>query len=299
MRLPILLFACLAVHAETVSLTYLGTAGWQIASGKTVILVDPYFTRAKYNSPNDAVDPDDPRPLVNNNSIVESDAAAIDAHIQRADYIFLTHSHPDHALDMPYIAKKTGAKVVGTESSANLARAYAIPEKQIQVVKGGEELKFDGFSVRIIPSLHGIFRKGQTPGPPPLIPAGLKAPLRFGQHQEGGTLTYLFTIGGHRIILFGSMNFIESEVAGLRPDIAMIGAMPERNNIDDYTPRLMKAFGDPPLVLPTHWDRFNVPHTVSQAPAVKRLQSFLDEIHAVSPRTRVIVPEYFQPIAVP
>jgi hypothetical protein len=79
----------------------------------------------------------------------------------------------------------------------------------------------------------------------------------------------------------------------------MIGAMPERNNIEDYTPRLMKALGNPPLVLPTHWDRFNVPHSVSQAPAVRRLQSFLDEIRAASPRTRVIVPEYFKPIAVP
>jgi L-ascorbate metabolism protein UlaG (beta-lactamase superfamily) len=299
MRLPILLLVCFVLRAESVSLTYLGTAGWQITSGKTVILVDPYFTRAKYTSPNDAVDPDDPRPLVNNNSIVESDAAAIDAHIDRADYLFLTHTHPDHALDMPYIAKKTGAKVIGTESSANVARAYDVPEKQIQVVKGGEELKLDGFSVCVIRSLHGIFRKGQTPGPPPLIPAGLKAPLRFAQHQEGGTLAYLFTIGGHRIILFGSMNYIESEVSGLRPDVAMIGAMPERNNIEDYTPRLMKALGNPPLVLPTHWDRFNVPHSVSQAPAVRRLQSFLDEIRAASPRTRVIVPEYFKPIAVP
>src|SRR4051812_21844239 len=161
MRLPIVLLACLALHAESVTLTYLGTAGWQIASGKTVILVDPYFTRAKYTSPNDAVDPDDPRPLVNNNSIVESDAAAIDAHIEHADFLFLTHTHPDHALDMPYIAKKTGAKVIGTESSANVARAYDIPEKQIQVVKGGEELKVDGFSVRVLRSLHGVFRKGQ------------------------------------------------------------------------------------------------------------------------------------------
>ena len=298
-RVCLALLVAAVLRADSVSFTYLGTAGWRIASGKTVILVDPYLTRAKYPSPNDDVAKDDPRPLVNVNSIVEPDQAVIDAHIDRADVILLTHTHPDHSLDMPYIARKTGALVIGTESTANVARAYSVPENRIHVVKGGETLPFDGFSVRVIRSVHGIFRKpepGAKPPVPPLVPAGVRAPLRFGQHVEGGTLAYLIEIGGHRIILFGSMNYIESELVGLRPDIALIGAMPERNNIEDYTPRLMKVLGNPPVVLPTHWDRFNVGYDVSQEPAVRRLQPFLEEIQAVSPNTRVIVPEYFKPI---
>src|SRR5581483_11365644 len=106
------------------------------------ILIDPYFTRVKSRSPNDDVSPDDPRPLVDANSIVESDTAVIDAHITRADFIFLTHTHPDHSLDMPYIARKTGARVIGTESTANIARAEGVPESQIRIVKGGDELHF-------------------------------------------------------------------------------------------------------------------------------------------------------------
>jgi len=92
------------------------------------------------------------------------------------------------------------------------------------------------------------------------------------------------------------MNYIEDELIGVRPDVAVIGAMPERNNIENYTPRLMRVLGNPPVVIPTHWDRFNVPYSVSQEPAVRRLQSFLDEIKSASPKTRVIVPEYFKPI---
>jgi L-ascorbate metabolism protein UlaG (beta-lactamase superfamily) len=299
--LPLLWIAAVA-HAQPVQLTYLGTAGWQIANGQTVILIDPYLTRAKANSPNDAVSPDDTRPLVTGNSIVEPDTAVIDAHIQRANYIFLTHTHPDHSLDMPYIARKTGALVVGTVSTANLARVSGVPEAQIKPVKGGDELKFEGFSVRVISSLHGIFRRPdpsapKTPQAPPLFPADAKPPIRFGQHVEGGTLAYLIRISGHQIIIFGSMNYIESEVTGLRPDVALIGAMPERQNIDDYTPRLLRALGNPPVVLPTHWDRFNVPYSVSQQPAVDRLQSFIAEVKAASPNTRVIVPEYFKPIS--
>ena len=301
-KLLAILLLPLAVDAAALYLTYLGTAGWEIGDGTATILVDPYFTRPKFNTPNDAVSPDDPRPTVTAASVVEPDTAVIDAHVRRADVILITHTHPDHALDMPYIAKKTGAVVVGTESTNNLARASGVPEKQLRAVKGGEDLEFAGFSVRVIRSVHGIFQRPQGPPrpqrPPPLFPADARPPFRLGQYAEGGTLAYLITMAGHKLILFGSMNYIESEVDGLRPDIALIGAMPERNNIDDYTPRLMRALGNPPVVLPTHWDRFNVPHTVSQEPAVKRLQSFLDEVKVASPKTRIIVPEYFKPVTI-
>src|ERR1700679_3186243 len=162
-----LLWTASVAQAQPVQLTYLGTAGWQITTGQTVILIDPYLTRAKANSPNDAVSPSDTRHLVTGNSIVEPDTAVIDAHIQRANYIFLTHTHPDHSLDMPYIARKTGALVIGTASTANLPRGSGVPEAQIKTVQGGDELKFEGFSVRVIPSPHGIFRRPDPSKPNP------------------------------------------------------------------------------------------------------------------------------------
>lgn len=294
----------LLLAAQTdLRLTYFGTAGWEITDGKAVILVDPYFTRPKMRTPNDDVSQDDTRPLVTASSIVTPATDIIDAHIGRAEVILITHTHPDHALDMPYIAQKTGAMVIGTESTINLARASGVEDRHLKPVKGHEELKFDGFWVRVIPSVHGIFRRpqGQQNGPlrpPPAFPADAKAPFRLGQYVEGGTLAYLIGIGGHQVVLFGSMNYIEEELVGLHPDVALIGAMPERNNIDNYTARLMRVLGDPPVVLPTHWDRFNVPHSVSQQPAVDRLQSFIAEVKAASPGTRVIVPEYFKPVEI-
>ena len=38
-------------------------------------------------------------------------------HAAQVDYILTSHSHFNHCMDMPYIAKKTGATVVGTEST--------------------------------------------------------------------------------------------------------------------------------------------------------------------------------------
>lgn len=42
-----------------------------------------------------------------------------------------------------------------------------------------------------------------------------------------------------------------------------------------------------------------MPYEMSQAPAIARLQSFVDEVKRASPMTTVIVPKYFDWIAVP
>jgi hypothetical protein len=115
------------------------------------------------------------------------------------------------------------------------------------------------------------------------------------EYVQGGTLAYLIRLNGVKVLAFGSMNYIEREVEGLWPDAALIGAMPERRDIYQYTARLLRALGDPPLVLPTHWGRFNVPYSTSQKPAIERLQSFLAEVKAASPNTGVVVPETSNP----
>ena len=290
-----------------VQLKYLGTAGWEISDGKTVVLIDPYLSRLRMVIPNDDTLSTDTRPLFTRGDIARSDEATIDAHIQRADFIMITHTHLDHTLDLPYVTRKTGATVIGTASTFNFARACGVPATKLVVVRGGEDYDFGTLSVRVIPSLHGVLRRAphlsadpDAPLPPALFPADAKPPFRIGDLLiEGGTVAYLIRIGGRQILVFGSMNYIEREVEGIRPDVALVGAMPERREIYDYTGRLMRALGYPRLVLPTHWDRFNVPYEVSQEPAVQRLQSFLTEVKGASPGTRVVVPKYFEPVLVP
>lgn len=265
-----------------VTLSHLGAAGWEITDGETVLLVDPYLSRVPYDKlPGDAV--------------ITANPAIIDAHVKRADFIFLHHAHPDHILDSPYIARKTGAVVIGNESSVNILRAHGVGDDKLVPVRGGEDYQFEKFSVRVIPSLHSANSKNFIDSR--VLPRNLKMPLALQDYVEGGSMSYLIRFGGHQILTFGSMNYIEREMEGLRPDVALVGAGFSRTEIFDYAGRLMRALGFPPLVVATHWDNFFVPYEASQEDAIKqKAQPFVTEIKAASPTTRVIIPKYFEPI---
>src|SRR5260370_34162999 len=118
---------------------------------KTVFVLDPYRSENRVREHKGAgcggsAVAADGRPGYGWNDVAAPDAAVIDAHIKRADFILVTHTHFDHILDVPYIALKTHATVIGTESTQNVLRAYNVPEEQLITVRGGEDFEFGSFS---------------------------------------------------------------------------------------------------------------------------------------------------------
>ncbi|MGI9476705.1 MAG: MBL fold metallo-hydrolase [Hyphomicrobiaceae bacterium] len=283
------------------SLTHFGAAGWSITDGNTTVLLDPYLSRIRFKGrkygPHDATEvPGDARPVVNMNGAPTIDTATVDARVPRADYVLLSHSHFNHCMDVPYIARKTGAIVIGTESTASVAQNGGVPEEQTIVVKGGEDLEFPELSLKVIPSLHSPLscKLYRDFGSIPLQ----HEPLTLDEYVEGGTLAYLLRFAGREILLFGSMNYIEREMQGLRPDIAVIASAPPRLDIHDYTGRLLRAIGKPPLIIATHWDDQGLPFGACQDAALSHTTHFVDEVKSVDPSASVIVPLHFQTIEV-
>src|SRR5690349_414752 len=141
-----------------VALRWLGTAGWEISDGSTIILINPYISRIFGPQPPGrtpfARTASDTRPQYGWDDPATPDTAAIDSHVPRANYVLVTHTHYDHVLDVPHIALKTRATVIGTESTQNVLRAYSVSEEQLITVRGGEDYDFGAFSLKVIPSLH-------------------------------------------------------------------------------------------------------------------------------------------------
>lgn len=287
----------ISAQNSPLKLKFLGTAGWELANDSVTILVDPYISRIKLGE-GPSISEADTRKNFTRTDYYESDTLLIDTIIKKVDYILVHHSHFDHLSDVPYIARKTGAKVIGTETTANILRAYGIPDEQLYTVKGGEDYQFDHFSVRVIPSLHSALGKkkyfdSRTYTEPPT------APLKIKDFIEGNSLMFFVRFENHKVLTAGSMNFIEREVQGLQPDIILPGVNFSRLEIYKYTERLMKATNYPKIVIPAHWDNFRVPYGFSQESALeKKIKPFIEEVKAASPASKVIVPVHLETITI-
>jgi hypothetical protein len=97
-------------------------------------------------------------------------------------------------------------------------------------------------------------------------------------------------------------NFIEREIAGLKPDVALLASI-FYTQIHDFTPRLMKALDNPRLILPTHWDNFEKPfsepaqdlRSVFGDPG--NLDLWVKEARRVSPKSKLVVLKFFESYA--
>ncbi|WNM33552.1 MBL fold metallo-hydrolase [Streptomyces sp. Li-HN-5-11] len=271
--------------ARSVSFRWLGTAGWRIDVGDRTVLFDPYLTRFSTGLYENAFDPHTP---------LQSRPEVVDAHIGRPELVLVSHSHWDHLADVPHIARKTGARVVGTLTTYHLLVALGVDAAQISVVKGGEVLDFGGIVVEVVPSLHSRNKNYAYFAPGTLNAPPAKVPGTISDLPEGDTLAFRVTAGdgGPSAFLMGASDFCERAVRGLRPDLAMI-AVPSSTATDRYVPRLVRALDTPDVVVPVHWDNFELPLSGSPVrdPAMD-LDAFLAEIRRVSPATRTVVPDY-------
>ena len=292
-----ILFLGQDINSQELKLKYLGAAGWEMTDGNVTILIDPYISRLKLgNSP--ANSKDDNRKSYFETDYYESDTTSINKIITKADYILVHHSHVDHLGDVPYIAKKTGAKVIATETSCKILKAYGIPDEQMFTVRGGEDYQFDKFSVRVIPSIHSALNDKHY-FDSKTHEEELKQPLKLSDFIEGTSLMFLIRFDEHKVLTAGSMNFLEREVQGLKPDILLPGVNFSRLEIFKYTERLLSLTNYPKIVIPTHWDNFRVPYGFSQELAIeKKINPFIEEVKAASPDSKVIIPVHLETISI-
>lgn len=257
---------------QRVILKWLGTAGWEIQYGQSKILIDPFLTRRQSVAGEEW----------------QTDEAAVISVISGADYIFAGHSHADHIGDIPFIAKRFGSKVVGSRTTVNISLSAGVDKSQLTTVSGGEKFDFKDFSVQVIESQHGVLnRGGQKRQPKPQEIARPPSGPILGRHfVEGGSYLYLFTFGKLRLLHQSTGNFIEENLHGLEPDVAMLA---ENRNYDwAEAIKILK----PKTVIVHHYDDWHIPFSSGMTTAVRRRAQRLEaDVRSADRTIRVIIPE--------
>jgi L-ascorbate metabolism protein UlaG (beta-lactamase superfamily) len=263
---------------DSIVLKWLGVAGWEIQIGQTIILIDPFLTRGE----------------VNLGAEWKTDEAAVLKAINRADYIFAGHSHADHIADIPFIAKKFGTKVIGSRTTTNIALTAGVDKSQLITISGGEKLDFKNFYVQVIESEHGaVGRSGRTRRPKfEEITKPWPGPLRGADFVEGGCYLYYFTLGKHRVLHQSTAGFIEDNLAGLRPDVVLLAATQRV-----YDLRSVLKILDPKTVILHHFDEWRAPISEGMPDGNrKRAQRFADDVRAINPEIKIVIPNFFSPL---
>lgn len=268
-----------------VSFRWWGTSAWRIDIGDRTVLVDPFLSRIDTGLFKGAFD---------QATELKVRADVVDSLVDQAETVLVTHTHWDHYMDTPHIVGRTGARVIGTLTAYHLGLAYGLPSGRLSPVRGGEVLDFGAYTVEVVSSLHSrnasysMAFPGVRVSPPP-------KPATIADLPEGDTLAYLLRVSdGPSVFFMGASDFAERNLTGLAPDVAMV-ALPSSTATADYAERLLDALDRPKVVVPVHFDNFETElrNPVPVAPSDReRLDALVAAVRRVSPRSRVIVPEY-------
>ena len=245
-----------APEAESGSLavTWLGVTTVLIDDGETQVLIDGFFSRPSLT------DGLLRRPVTNDAAIINF--AMHEFGMRRLAAIIPVHSHFDHAMDVGAIAKRSNASVVGSESTANIARGAGVPEDQILVASHNETYEFGQFKVRLLESRHGpIGWRGSVPldgtiDEPLALPAPVSS-MRLGmawsiivEHPQGNTLVQ------------GSSGYVEGGLSDVKADLVLLCTYGLSSLGKDYAERYwqeMITTTGATAVIPMHFDDFTRP----------------------------------------
>ncbi len=181
--------------------------------------------------------------------------------IDRLRAIFISHTHHDHVMDAPYIARLCGARIYGSESARNVALGGGVPEENIVVFRHGSSFVVGAYKISVLKSLHSkptIFNNdlGEPIEEPLVQPAGLR------EYKEGGSYDFLVEHGEQRILIRPSFNYIKGQLDGIKADVLFLGVA----GLAKADPDMEKAFFSETvgkvganLVIPVHWDNFFLP----------------------------------------
>lgn len=258
---------------EEIQVRWLGTSGFEIIA-KSAILIDPFLRRNRKARPVQNLKPED---------------------FSQAKYIFVSHGHSDHAIDVPEIARISKAKIFCSSVTERFLIRKKVNPSSITVIENDKEFDLGDFSVRALLCQHSKVDPGIIlQSMPHLLLAVPRLLADFLTMPAGPLVIFLFDFSRLKILHLGSLPADHQRiVSGLRgkTDIALV-PLRGRSDIAQIAAEFSKSLRPRAIVI-QHHDNFSPP----LSPPVD-VKTFRKKVSMMLPGTTLYEPEmnvYFSP----
>lgn len=255
---------------------WLGVSGYRLSYEGKDLYIDPYVSRVPLSS------------LLLRRQAVP-DPAALDRFLpvreREAVGVLVGHTHFDHAVDAPAVAKRFGCRAYGSGSLATLMGLHGLGELAVEV-EPYRTYELGPFEVAFVPSTHSKLLLGMAvPYSGELTCEHLDG-LSPNAYRCGQVWGIHIAVAGISLYHQGSADLLDEAVRHTGVDVFLAGVA-GRNFTERYWERILPRL-DPRVVVPTHYDNFFRPldgrmETIGNA----RMGELPGEIAAVSRDARL------------
>jgi L-ascorbate metabolism protein UlaG (beta-lactamase superfamily) len=225
---------------------WLGVSGYRLTFEGVSIVVDPYVSRVPLRSL-----------LLRRRAL--PDTALVDRYLSvpgEVAGVLVGHTHFDHAVDAPAVAKRYGTNAYGSDSLVTLMRLHGLGELAVEVAPH-KPYELGPFVVRFIPSRHSKLILGRkVPFDGELTCDDLDG-LSPGAYRCGKVWGIRIEVAGTSLYHQGSADLDDDELARDPVDVFLAGVAGRRVT-PRYWERVLPRL-DPRIVVPTHYDNFFAP----------------------------------------
>ncbi len=222
---------------------WLGVSGYRLTHEGQTLFIDPYLSRVPF------------RNLLRRRPTLP-DPAALDRFGGAAGEVvgvLVGHTHFDHAVDAPAIARRFDCRAYGSDSLVNLMALHGLADRAVEV-EPYRTYELGPFEVSFTPSVHSKLLLGlAVPYDGELTCEHLDS-LSPGAYRCGQVWGISIEVAGVRFYHQGSANLLDDAIRERGVDVFLAG-IAGRSFTRDYWQRILPRL-DPRVVVPTHYDNF-------------------------------------------
>ncbi len=222
---------------------WLGVSGYRLSYEGVSLLIDPYLSRV-------------PLSALLLRRPARPDAAMLDRYCEIGEPVagvLVGHTHFDHAVDAPALARRFGCNAYGSASLAHLMRLHGLGAQAVEV-QPRHAYELGPFVARFVPSRHSKLILGRRVPLDGELTCDHLDRLCPSAYRCGQVWGIRIEVAGTSFYHQGSAD-LDDEALGMEPVDVFLAGVAGRSVTPRYWERALPKL-DPRVVVPTHYDNF-------------------------------------------